>query len=119
VVRYTFIVVDLHPPTSCRSPGARCYWHAHGCHRSTKPKSRRQFWQEKFDANKLRDERKVTALLADNWRVFDVWECSLRGKTAREPQSVARAVRSWLRSSAVRGEIAGDPTGARLEGSRS
>src|SRR3982750_1540764 len=25
-----------------------CYWHSHGCYRSTVPKSRQQFWNEKF-----------------------------------------------------------------------
>jgi DNA mismatch endonuclease (patch repair protein) len=85
-----------------------CYWHAHGCHRSTVPKSRRAFWQDKFAANKARDERKTKALLADGWRVLNVWECALRGKTARDPQSVARTVRRWLLSSVVRGEICGN-----------
>jgi DNA mismatch endonuclease (patch repair protein) len=34
-----------------------CYWHSHGCYRSTVPKSRREFWTKKFDANRARDER--------------------------------------------------------------
>src|SRR6185295_17171391 len=42
-----------------------CYWHAHGCHRSTVPKSRRDFWTDKFHANRLRDERNLNAVLAD------------------------------------------------------
>lgn len=84
-----------------------CYWHAHGCHRSSVPKSRRAFWMDKFEANKLRDARKAQALLADGWRVLDVWECALRGKTARDPDAVASLVRRWLTSTAERGSIAG------------
>lgn len=34
-----------------------CYWHSHGCYRSTVPKSRRDFWTEKFDANRSRGGR--------------------------------------------------------------
>jgi DNA mismatch endonuclease, patch repair protein len=86
-----------------------CYWHAHGCHRSTVPRSHRAFWQKKFEANRSRDARKAEALMDDGWRVLDVWECALRGKTARDPETVARAVHRWLASSAVRGEVAGTP----------
>lgn len=82
-----------------------CYWHAHGCHRSTVPRSSQGFWSEKFAANKLRDAKKETALLDAGWRVMTVWECTLRGKTARQPEKVAAAIRSWLHSSARRGRV--------------
>src|SRR5690348_16128970 len=36
-----------------------CYWHSHGCHKSTVPKSRRTFWTEKFTTNRRRDERNI------------------------------------------------------------
>ena len=49
-----------------------CYWHAHGCHRSTVPKSRRDFWQQKFEANRMRDAKKAQALLDNGWRVLEV-----------------------------------------------
>jgi DNA mismatch endonuclease (patch repair protein) len=29
-----------------------CYWHSHGCYRSTVPKSHRKFWIAKFAANR-------------------------------------------------------------------
>ena len=34
-----------------------CYWHSHGCYRSTIPKSRVEFWEDKFEANRVRDLR--------------------------------------------------------------
>ena len=40
-----------------------CYWHSHGCYRSTVPKSWRQFWTAKFDANRSRDEKNLNLLL--------------------------------------------------------
>src|SRR5690242_10373302 len=46
-----------------------CYWHSHGCHRSTVPKSRKQFWTDKFDANRARDARNTGLLLQSDWRV--------------------------------------------------
>src|ERR1700739_1924828 len=36
-----------------------CYWHLHGCYKSTVPKSRRTFWTEKFNANRQRDARNI------------------------------------------------------------
>ena len=75
-----------------------CYWHSHGCYRSTVPKSQHQFWTEKFEANKARDKRNRDELIAEGWRVLTVWECALRGKTAASADEVARAVNSWLRS---------------------
>lgn len=84
-----------------------CYWHSHGCHRSTIPKSRREFWNEKFRANRSRDERNVNVLLDGRWRVLTIWECALRGKTAKASCAVAKSVSAWLESSDDVGEIAG------------
>ena len=82
-----------------------CYWHAHGCHRSTLPKSRQEFWLDKFTANRTRDERGRLLLRSEGWRVLTVWECALRGKTALPIEDVAKAVLAWLGSSAECGEI--------------
>jgi DNA mismatch endonuclease (patch repair protein) len=90
-----------------------CYWHSHGCYRSAVPKSRNEFWTEKFHANRSRDARNVRLLLEDGWRVFTVWECALNGKTAKPFDAVAKAVRTWLESSRKRGEIAGTPVAAK------
>src|SRR5438552_7761565 len=60
-----------------------CYWHSHGCYRSTVPKTRKQFWTTKFAANKTRDDKKKAELLKRGWRVLTVWECTLSGKTAK------------------------------------
>ena len=82
-----------------------CYWHSHGCYKSTVPKSRRQFWQDKFKANQERDERNVRLLQEQGWRVLTVWECILKGKTAKPVGSVANGVTAWLESDETFGEI--------------
>jgi DNA mismatch endonuclease, patch repair protein len=48
-----------------------CYWHSHGCYRSTVTKSRREFWTSKFEENRVRDARNIKALVEDKWRVLD------------------------------------------------
>lgn len=60
-----------------------CYWHSHGCYRSTKPKSRQKFWEAKFAANRTRDRKNREALAQEGWRVLTVWECALRGKNRK------------------------------------
>src|SRR6478735_3115864 len=61
-----------------------CFWHHHtGCVKGTMPKRNRNFWREKFAANRLRDAAKVRALRAAGYRVVIVWECE---KTAAVQQ---------------------------------
>jgi DNA mismatch endonuclease (patch repair protein) len=82
-----------------------CYWHSHGCHRSTVPKTRNAFWISKFKANKARDGRKQAELLALGWRVLTVWECTLRGKTAKPVDVLAKRVETWLKTRKRIGDI--------------
>jgi DNA mismatch endonuclease (patch repair protein) len=91
-----------------------CYWHSHGCYRSSVPKSRREFWSHKFQTNRIRDERNVSLLLKSGWRVLIVWECALRGQTAKPSSAVAEVVKAWLESSDKVGDIAGMPVLAAL-----
>ena len=73
-----------------------CYWHSHGCYKSTIPKSHRGFWESKFSANRARDDRNIKALHALGWRVLIVWECALLGKNAMPIEQVTQLLRSWL-----------------------
>ena len=59
-----------------------CFWHRHGCHATTTPATRREFWLGKFQENVNRDRRNIESLINDGWRVMVIWECSLRGKNS-------------------------------------
>ena len=53
-----------------------CFWHRHdGCKRTTTPKTRREFWADKFAANRKRDAAAVSRLKRTGWEVAIVWEC--------------------------------------------
>ena len=54
-----------------------CFWHRHGCRKTTSPKSRRDYWEAKFAANVERDRRNELRLLRDGWRIFVAWECEI------------------------------------------
>jgi len=56
-----------------------CFWHRHlGCKYATVPRTREEFWRLKFAQTVERDSRTRAALLAQGWRVFEIWECGTR-----------------------------------------
>ena len=55
-----------------------CFWHRHdNCALARIPKSRVDFWSEKLNGNKARDERIQQALIQAGWQVLVIWECEL------------------------------------------
>lgn len=74
-----------------------CFWHRHGCRRTTTPKSNVSFWEEKFEANVRRDNLAVARLLDGGWRVLTVWECILKTRDLTERDRAVNAVAVWLR----------------------
>ena len=71
-----------------------CFWHRHpGCRNATMPSTRRDFWQEKFDANVSRDARNQAALEAAGWTVLTIWECELKA----DAEGVVRRLADELR----------------------
>lgn len=67
-----------------------CFWHRHrDCALARLPKSRIEFWTEKLERNRERDERNAEALQALGWDVLTVWECEIRNPAALMPRVVA------------------------------
>ena len=55
-----------------------CFWHRHeGCILARLPKSKVEFWIEKLEANKLRDQRNIERLEALGWSALTIWECQM------------------------------------------
>lgn len=57
-----------------------CFWHGHSCPLYRLPKTRPEFWADKIGKNRQRDQRDRLLLQKLGWRVFEVWECALRGQ---------------------------------------
>ena len=56
-----------------------CFWHRHGgCPKASIPKSRQQYWLEKFARNLERDFRVNAELRKLGWHVEIVWQCETR-----------------------------------------
>ena len=56
-----------------------CFWHRHeGCKDATTPKTRTDFWLEKFDKNVKNDRIKQEKLRELGWKVIVIWECEIK-----------------------------------------
>ncbi|MCA8298803.1 DNA mismatch endonuclease Vsr [Burkholderia sp. AU30198] len=83
-----------------------CFWHGHDCSLFKLPRTRPDFWREKIDRNRANDNKALTALLTEGWRVGIVWECALRGAN-KNIESVAKGLAHWLYSDASTTELRG------------
>lgn len=52
-----------------------CFWHRHGCRKSTMPKTNVDFWLSKFERNVERDQQNIAQLRAMGWAVDVIWQC--------------------------------------------
>ncbi len=61
-----------------------CFWHGHdNCKYFVVPKTRTEFWLDKIEGNKKRDEENVAFLKNNGWNIIIVYECQLK-KEKRE-----------------------------------
>lgn len=72
-----------------------CFWHRHiGCKYAPIPKTKTEFWLEKFEKNRNRDENAYSDLLGLGWRVVVVWECALKRSTTNSLCELERFIHS-------------------------
>lgn len=87
-----------------------CFWHGHECHLFKWPSTRLEFWRNKIEQNKLRDEAVIQELGDRGWRVAQVWECALKGRFRLTHEAVIDRCAKWLTSSDEALEISGSET---------
>ena len=59
-----------------------CFWHRHsGCRKASTPKTRTEYWREKFEKNVERDARIASDMQELGWRVVVMWECETKDAT--------------------------------------
>ena len=73
-----------------------CFWHGHDCHLFKWPKSRPDWWRAKIRRNQERDKQVHNLLQEEGWRIAEVWECALKGKTRLPMENVIDQLSSWL-----------------------
>ncbi len=56
-----------------------CFWHHHqGCKYAYIPKTRTNFWLDKFSKNSENDKKNKVILQQLGWKVVVIWECMLK-----------------------------------------
>lgn len=56
-----------------------CFWHGHDCRRGARqPKTNPDYWRQKIERNRTRDNTAQEALKAAGWDVLTIWECEVR-----------------------------------------
>ena len=55
-----------------------CFWHQHeGCQYAHIPKTRTEYWKDKFARNVVRDGENEESLRYLGWNVVVIWECEV------------------------------------------
>lgn len=58
-----------------------CFWHGHeGCDKYRLPQTNVDFWKNKIDRNRKRDQENYQVLQENGWQVIIIWECQLTPK---------------------------------------
>lgn len=61
-----------------------CFWHGHlGCKYFVIPKTRTEWWYEKIEGTRARDNDIGTILKEAGWNVITIWECQLKKNNKR------------------------------------
>ena len=56
-----------------------CFWHGHtNCKYYVVPKTRTDWWLNKINRNIALDNKAITALKKEGWKIITVWECKLK-----------------------------------------
>ena len=56
-----------------------CFWHRHeNCKYASTPKTRKEFWKNKFKANLKRDTEVQEKIKNIGWQSVVIWECDTR-----------------------------------------
>ena len=84
-----------------------CFWHGHDCPLFKVPATRRDFWLDKINRNRINDLKAVTLLTETGWRVASVWECSIRQKSC-DREMIIHCLTEWIKGQDLLLDIRGN-----------
>jgi DNA mismatch endonuclease (patch repair protein) len=70
-----------------------CFWHRHGCKRTTTPVHNAEHWAAKFARNQARDARVEAALASAGLKVVTIWECETKDAGSLQAVLAARLLK--------------------------
>lgn len=78
-----------------------CFWHRHeNCKYAYEPKSRIDFWTNKFKRNIVRDEEVRKKLQLEGKRILIIWECGINNmiKSDQTDKEILSKMDAFIRS---------------------
>lgn len=79
-----------------------CFWHGHqGCKYYTAPSTNADFWIDKIEKNRDRDNLNTQRLESLSWNVITIWECEIASKVF---QKTMDRIEAELKSNKVKWE---------------
>ena len=78
-----------------------CFWHRHkGCKQAYTPKSRTEFWNNKFETNIRRDQAVLEQLKSSGIRCLIIWECTIKQVQRKngDPEKLMSEIEQFLLS---------------------
>lgn len=85
-----------------------CFWHRHeGCKYAYMPKSRTDFWNQKFQNNIKRDQTVISDLKSSGIRCMIIWECTIKKMKRSEETSadILKQIENFFQSDSMFLEI--------------
>lgn len=55
-----------------------CFWHGHICGKGKLPETNYEFWAEKINKNKARDNRNYNEVTSKGWGYLVIWQCEIK-----------------------------------------
>ena len=71
-----------------------CFWHRHGCKRTTMPATNKEFWSQKFCRTLERDRKAMNELAGFGWSTTVIWECQLQAGISRVIEALTESAQS-------------------------
>jgi DNA mismatch endonuclease (patch repair protein) len=87
-----------------------CFWHGHDCPLFRWPTTQPEFWRTKITGNIARDRTTAELLVSQGWRVLNVWECALKGRSRLAPSEVIGLCAAFLERNQIRASVGSDQT---------
>lgn len=77
-----------------------CFWHGHeNCRYFKLPKSNVEFWKNKIETNRKRDQKCRKQIISLEWNEITIWECELKkGKLEQTLSELDYALQRNLKS---------------------
>lgn len=68
-----------------------CFWHGHDqCKYYSVPKTNTEWWINKINGNKLKDQTNLQIIKKQGWKVIEIWGCQLKSNLCDDTLNILK-----------------------------